>query len=154
VSIATVPELTLIPVPAPTARPEEVVPKPEFVARRIEAPPAAVCKPPVVEGAKVKLMKANVDSLINGAEIAAKQSKFYMDEQIEQGLAIIISCVGRKSVLHQLVNEEVEVVADTFGKNYSYTGFYSYGEISTDKIYDACSLHNQTMTITNIIELD
>jgi hypothetical protein len=34
------------------------------------------------------------------------------------------------------------------------TGFYSYGEISPLKPMANCELHNQTMTITCINELD
>ena len=52
VSTETVPVLTTIPVPAPTAKPEELVPRPELVARRIEAPPEAAWSPPVEVGLK------------------------------------------------------------------------------------------------------
>ncbi len=43
---------------------------------------------------------------------------------------ILISCVGRKMVLKQRVEEEVEGVADVLGGTAALTGFYSYGEIS------------------------
>ncbi|MBV6653391.1 MAG: FIST C-terminal domain-containing protein, partial [Mameliella sp.] len=61
----------------------------------------------IPKGAYVKLMKANIDRLINGAEGAAKVS-FEAGNKPE--LAVLISCVGRKLVLKQLVEEEVEAV--------------------------------------------
>jgi hypothetical protein len=66
-------------------------------------------------------------------------------------LAILISCVGRKLVLKQLVQEEVESAANTF-PSANITGFYSYGEISYSKKLKESQLHNQSMTITFISE--
>lgn len=105
----------------------------------------------IPEGAIVKLMKANVDRLILGAELSAKASTDMINKG-ESELAILISCVGRKLVLKQLVEEEVEVVANVIGDQANITGFYSYGEISPFEEYGACFLHNQTMTITTFSE--
>jgi hypothetical protein len=63
-------------------------------------------------------------------------------------LAILVSCVGRKLVLKQLVEEEVEGVYGLLGEGHYSTGFYSYGEISPFSDNAACELHNQTMTLT------
>ena len=105
----------------------------------------------VPEGAYVRLMKANSERLVDGARGAAEISS--RDQGITSpDLAILISCVGRKLVLRQRVEEEVEVVRDIFGKNTIMTGFYSYGEISPFKPGVKCDLHNQTMTITTISE--
>ena len=104
----------------------------------------------IPQGSYVRLMKANVDRLINGAEQSAKMAM----NGIEQGsdLAILISCVGRRLVLKQLVEEEVEVVRDIIGPNPIITGFYSYGEIAPFGEFSPCELHNQTMTITTLSE--
>jgi len=101
----------------------------------------------VPEGSYVRLMKANIDRLIDGAEEAAQIA---MVEK--NSLAILISCVGRKLVLKQLVEEEVESVRDVLGNNCTLTGFYSYGEIAPFKKDAPCELHNQTMTITTFRE--
>ena len=69
-------------------------------------------------------------------------------------LAILISCVGRKIILNNRIEEEIESVSEVFGNNTILTGFYSYGEISPLKPMANCELHNQTMTITCINELD
>ncbi len=103
----------------------------------------------IPEGAYVKLMKANIDRLINGAEGAAKVS-LKGDKKPE--LAILISCVGRKLVLKQLVEEEVEAVQEVVGEDVAICGFYSYGEIAPFIQHSKCELHNQTMTITTFAE--
>lgn len=104
------------------------------------------------EGAFVKFMKANIDRLINGAIKAAEESNSNNNNQVPD-LAILISCVGRKLVLKQLVEEEVEAAKDVLGKNTCVTGFYSYGEISPFSLGAQCELHNQTMTITTLSEI-
>lgn len=99
------------------------------------------------EGATVKLMKANFDKLIDGAYDAADSScALIEDKGIE--LAILVSCVGRKLVLDQRVEEEVEAVQEVLGENTAITGFYSYGELAPFAGERNCELHNQTMTIT------
>lgn len=103
------------------------------------------------EGSFVRLMKANTDRLIHGAVRAAELIK--KTESATEGLAILISCVGRKLVLKQMVEEEVEGVHETLGEKFAITGFYSYGEISPFSENASCELHNQTMTITTLREI-
>ena len=104
----------------------------------------------IPQGATVRLMKANFDKLIDGAGNAAENS--YQSLGAESDFAILISCVGRKLVLDQRIEEEVEAVRDILGNNPSITGFYSYGEISPLFSTVKCELHNQTMTITTFTE--
>lgn len=103
----------------------------------------------IPEGSYIRLMKANVDRLIDGAEEAAQ-----LANQDKNEFAICISCVGRKLVLRQIVEEEVEGVREHLGPNCMITGFYSYGEIAPFKKGVECELHNQTMTITSFSEID
>ena len=105
----------------------------------------------VPEGAYARLMKANFDRLIDGAAGAARTSYQAIDSS-SPDLAILISCVGRKLVLKQRVEEEVEGVRDVMGPHTALTGFYSYGEISPFTPGAKCELHNQTMTITTLSE--
>jgi hypothetical protein len=99
-----------------------------------------------------RLMKANFDRLIDGAVGAAKAS-YETDKSPRPELAILISCVGRKMVLKQRVEEEVEGVQDVLGQQAALTGFYSYGEICPRQLNEKCELHNQTMTITTLAEV-
>lgn len=105
----------------------------------------------VPEGSYARLMKANVDRLIDGAVGAARISQQAVGGR-SPDLAILISCVGRKLVLKQRIEEEVEGVRDVLGDRTALAGFYSYGEISPFAAGAPCELHNQTMTITTIAE--
>ncbi|MCX5813015.1 MAG: FIST C-terminal domain-containing protein [Proteobacteria bacterium] len=105
----------------------------------------------IPEGAYARFMKANFERLIDGAHGAAKTSYEAIDSR-SPDLAILISCVGRKLVLKQRTEEEVEIAGDIFGNHTTMTGFYSYGEISPFMPGAQCSLHNQTMTITTFFE--
>jgi len=104
----------------------------------------------IPENSYVKLMKANIDRLIDGAENAALVTRKSIKENPE--LAILISCFGRRLVLKQLVEEEVETVNQTLSPRTS-VGFYSYGELAPFAKGLRCELHNQTMTITTFREL-
>jgi len=103
------------------------------------------------EGSYVRLMKANTERLIQGAIKAAEITHKGMKSE-HADLAILVSCVGRKLVLKQLVEEEVEGVYRLLGEGHHSTGFYSYGEISPFSDNAACELHNQTMTLTVLSE--
>ena len=102
----------------------------------------------IPHGEYVRLMKANSDRLIEGANGAAEMAKISLKDS-SPDLAILISCVGRKLVLKQRVEEELEIIRESFGRQTTIAGFYSYGEISPIKPFEQhCELHNQTMTIT------
>lgn len=99
-------------------------------------------------GAPAKLMKANFDRLIDGAATAGSMSLEPLTSS-KPDLALLISCIGRKLVLKERVEEEIEAVRTTIGPQAAITGFYSYGEICpTAPTEKQCQLHNQTMTIT------
>lgn len=105
------------------------------------------------EGVVARLMKANFDRLIDGASGAANMSIESLDSGRAE-LAILISCVGRKLVLKERVEDEVEAVRSKIGTQTAVAGFYSYGEICpTTPTERQCQLHNQTMTITTFREV-
>ena len=105
----------------------------------------------VPQGFLAKLMKANFNRLVDGA-MGAAQAGMRAMENAESELALLISCVGRKMILKQRIEEEVEGVREILGPQAALTGFYSYGEISPFTPGAKCELHNQTMTITTFSE--
>ncbi len=125
-----------------------------FLVRTIvqidEAKKSLIFAGDVPEGARVQLMKANFDRLIDGA-FSAAESVGWSDSD-EPVLSIAISCVGRRLILKGRVEEEVEVVLDALPDNTQQIGFYSYGELSPLS-NGSCSLHNQTMTLTTFREV-
>lgn len=99
----------------------------------------------------VRMMRANFDNLIDGA-MSAGEACVNSIEYDKPKLAILVSCCGRKFVLNQRIDEEIEVVREVFGKDVIMTGFYSYGEIAPQDKESLTEFHNQTMTITLIGE--
>lgn len=100
----------------------------------------------------LKLMHSSTEKLIDGAEVAARAALEAMKPHAEGALAVLVSCVGRKLVMGDRVDEEVEAVAEALGRSSTVAGFYSNGEIASTGFLGECRLHNQTMTITWIAE--
>lgn len=99
---------------------------------------------------RVQLMMASVDAIAEGANEAAKLAM--KNRKTQPQLALLVSCVGRKLVMNQRVEEEIERVHEVVGENTAITGFYSYGEMAPFSGNTFCDLHNQTMTLTLISE--
>jgi hypothetical protein len=94
----------------------------------------------------LRLMHTDSSGLVTGAKGAASET--FKHAKNHDGVGILISCVGRKLVMGDEIDEEVEAVQHAFGENNPVTGFYSYGEICPQEAFQQCKLHNQTMTIT------
>jgi len=106
----------------------------------------------VIEGGYLKLMHASTERLIDAAEHAALKLQPLTRAHSGPALALLVSCVGRKLMMGDRVDEEVEAVASVLGTRAAVAGFYSYGEISASEFVGDCRLHNQTMTITWLTE--
>jgi hypothetical protein len=105
----------------------------------------------IPQGGTAQLMKTNVDDLVDGATAAAEESLSGLGDT-RPDLALLVSCVGRKLVMKQRIEEEVEAIRDVFGEDTKIAGFYSYGELCPFSQGEECRLHNQTMTITAFAE--
>lgn len=108
----------------------------------------------IPHGFYAQLMKANFDRLINGASQAASMTGLSagQDTATNPMLSIAISCVGRRLVLAERTEEELEATLEVLPKQIKQIGFYSYGEISP-YASGTCDLHNQTMTLTTLQEV-
>jgi len=100
----------------------------------------------VPEGSKVQLMMSSVDDIVSGAIHAAELAMKGRENNPE--LALLISCIGRKLVMDQRTEEEIEEVKSVIGNETIISGFYSYGEMAPFSGQKECKLHNQTMTLT------
>jgi hypothetical protein len=106
----------------------------------------------VAEGSVIRFLKSDHDSLVNGASSAAQQ---ILDKRVnlnDTGLAICVSCVGRKLVMSDKISDEVLAVKQLLGTKTGITGFYSNGEICSGNDDNHSQLHNQTMTIAYLSE--
>lgn len=97
-----------------------------------------------------QLMRANVDRLIDGAHTACQQVSAQTTTPPQ--FALLVSCVGRRVVMQQLTDEELEALNEILGDDIPVSGFYSYGEIAPNRGVGKCNLHNQTLTITTFTE--
>ncbi|QWX84755.1 FIST C-terminal domain-containing protein [Cellulophaga sp. HaHaR_3_176] len=104
----------------------------------------------VPEGSTVQLMMSSVDDIAEGASKAAFYAMKNRTKKPE--LSLLVSCVGRKLVMDQRTEDEIEEVIEVIGKQSVTAGFYSYGELSPFAGQNDCKLHNQTMTLTLISE--
>lgn len=104
----------------------------------------------IPNGSEVMFMKASFEQLVNGASGASISSSL-QNHKDEEAINIAISCVGRKLVLGQRTEDEIEAVCENLNDNVLQVGYYSYGEISP-LCSGKCDLHNQTMTLTLIWE--
>lgn len=103
------------------------------------------------QGAVARLMRSTTERLIDSAASAADAAFGAIGRVEGDRLAITVSCVGRRLVLGERTEEEVEAVLER-DPGCAHVGFYSYGEISPTQPGGAADLHNQTMTITVLAE--
>lgn len=104
----------------------------------------------IPRGHYVRLMKAGCDALVDGAEAAARAA--VLNAPTDSRFAVLVSCVGRRLVMGQRVEEEVDAALAQLGPGLTAVGFYSYGEICPSGLMQGCDLHNQTMTLTVFAE--
>ena len=104
----------------------------------------------VPQGSFCRLMKTDIDALIDGSGMAADAAKSGIDGK--PSLCLVVSCVGRRLVLGQLTEEELDIVRENLGPTAAIAGFYSYGELAPFRDIARCQLHNQTMTLTTLTE--
>ncbi len=103
----------------------------------------------VQTGTYFKLMRGENQSLINGAKEAAD---FIASAVPKSSLALLVSCIARRMVMGEAVEDEIEAAVDSLKNCDNVAGFYSYGEFGPFFTQGDCQLHNQTMTISILSE--
>lgn len=103
------------------------------------------------EGAYARLMMASPERLLEGAAGAARAALEGLGAQ-QPDLALLVSCAGRRLVLGERVEEELEDVRETLGARPALAGFYSYGEIAPLATGAGLELQNQTLVVTTFVE--
>lgn len=107
----------------------------------------------VEEGEVVRLCQTSHDKLVEGAGGAASLVNNLLSNKAgQQGLAVCVSCVGRKLVMTNQISDEINQIKLTLGPQTAITGFYSYGEFAPKPNTKDSVLHNQTMTIGYLSE--
>lgn len=107
----------------------------------------------VPEGFEARLMRTTDEGLIDSAAAAVAQACGAMPgPRADAALVVSVSCVGRRLVLGERTEEEVESISAGAPPGATHVGFYSYGEIAPGLDGGASELHNQTMTVTVFAE--
>ncbi len=109
----------------------------------------------VPQGWTAQLMRGNFDRLAEGAADAARQARNGLKAgEADHQFSILVSCIGRRLLMGQRTSDETEAAGAELGTDTLRLGFYSYGEISPHAKSGICELHNQTMTVTSISEVE
>lgn len=105
----------------------------------------------IPQGYLARLMRTNTERLIQSAGHAGRAAAQAFPASASP-LALSVSCVGRRLVLGERTDEEIESVQGALPEGAAQIGFYSYGEMSPRLPGGGCDLHNQTMTVTLLDE--
>ncbi|MGI9510279.1 MAG: FIST signal transduction protein [Geminicoccaceae bacterium] len=105
----------------------------------------------VPQGWTAQLMRGRSAMIVAGAAEAARQAQ--TDSAEQNGLALLVSGIGRRQFLGQLAFDEIVAATAELRPGYQVLGFYSYGEIAAHAISRRSELHGQTMSITTITEV-
>ncbi|MBC2668968.1 FIST signal transduction protein [Novosphingobium piscinae] len=107
----------------------------------------------VPEGWHAQLMRGSIDRLIDGAASAARDAREEMAAQrVHPAACLLVSCVGRRLLMGQHTEAEIEQVHAVLGTGVPMAGYYSYGEIAPRAGSPVAGLHNQTVTLTLLAE--
>ena len=108
----------------------------------------------IPRGSKAQLMRGEFTRLADGAAEAASQAVAKQAQcGAPGGLALLVSCMGRRLLMGQRIDDEIQAVREVLPVDVAQLGFYSYGEIAPHAVSGVCELHNQTMTVTIISEV-
>jgi len=104
------------------------------------------CAGLVPEGSVRLLTFTEPEDLFDGARRAAEEAA----NTCTPGLALVVSCTGRRSLLGPLSDIELDYVANALGAGTPSTGFYAGGEIATLPATQQSELHNQSIAVTSL----
>ena len=102
------------------------------------------------QGSSARLMQVGINNLIQAAKTVAEQCAAHTPKETPV-LSLVVSCVGRRLVMGEKTEDELEMIAGLLPRSSIQTGFYSYGEIAPGR-RGLSELHNQTITLTWITE--
>jgi len=106
----------------------------------------------IPEGSRIRLMRSNLNQLIEKAKTGGEEAAHHFSRP--PALALVMNCVGRKTILQSRKNEEIEELANVFDSHTKVAGFYTYGEFSSwENPALVCDLHNQTVVVTVMDEI-
>ncbi|MCM2278950.1 MAG: FIST C-terminal domain-containing protein [Oligoflexia bacterium] len=94
----------------------------------------------------VRFMRTNLEDIALSTRMASFAALEERGESDTGGLALLLGSAGRRYVLDDEIQEEIETARDALGPDLMITGFYGYGELSRAR------LQNQTLSILYLNE--
>ncbi|MBU6409202.1 MAG: FIST C-terminal domain-containing protein, partial [Verrucomicrobia bacterium] len=95
----------------------------------------------VPEGVRARFMLGQIEDLIEGSRQAAADSLERLGTApgpAGSQLSVLVSCNGRRFVLKQRTDEEIDAAREALGAMATLTGFYSYGEMAPARAGSHC----------------
>lgn len=99
------------------------------------------------QGFSLRILQTNVDLMLKGAKRASEKALRDFPKK-NAVLALLINCVGRREILRNRIEEELDTARDILGEQPIMCGFYSYGVIAAWTPYQKPFLQHQTYLLT------
>lgn len=102
----------------------------------------------IQQGSYLRLMHASTNALVNGAESAVDRAS-QADCGRADKLALIVSCVGRRIIMGQQAEEEIETIQPHLDSQFHIAGFYAHGEYGSPGGQNGIPhILNETLSVT------
>jgi hypothetical protein len=103
----------------------------------------------VPQGSLVRLMYADLESLVGGAAAAGKEA---VNGHAGPSATLLVNCAGRRLAMGDDANAEIDAVMQVAGGSSACAGFYSYGEIAPVAGAARADVQSQSISVIHIAE--
>ena len=102
-------------------------------------------------GASARLMRTTNERMVHSAGLAGTRAMERLRAD-RPALVVSVSCLGRRLLLGERSDDEVETVVEGMPPGSAHVGFYANGEIAAGEAGARSELHNQTIAVTTFAE--
>lgn len=108
----------------------------------------------VPQGWVAQLMRSTVSRLTAAAATATRDAVHACRHGDLPGLAIVVNCIGRRLAMGGRYADETADVLEQLPPAVAQLGFYSHGEMAAHPSSHTLELHNQTLVVTLVTEIE
>jgi len=101
----------------------------------------------IKEGSVIYFMKSTNESLVQRAQMAARQGIAQHRDKVPD-FALVVSSLGRLLTMRQWAEDELEAINDEFQEAIPISGFYGLGEIAPHRKHKIGTLHNHSISVS------
>ncbi|MCS6833759.1 MAG: FIST C-terminal domain-containing protein [Flammeovirgaceae bacterium] len=99
------------------------------------------------QGFSLRILQTNVDLMLKGARRACEKALKEFPKR-EAMLILLVNCLGRREILRNRTEEELEIARDLLGEQPVVCGMYGYGVLAAWTTYRKPFLQHQAYLIT------